>query len=359
MSTMIAAPVNQAVVTRLADSASDAIRWQAFVTRHSRSTGYHSWAWKNVFEKTFGWNAYYLMAERDGEVCGILPLIWQHNRPFTSVLSSMPHLKGGGILADTVEAAESLLSEAQQLALQLKADGVELRHASLLEPCLTLPARTDKVTFVLALQRDEEKMLKALDKKTRNMVRKSMNQGLTAEFDTEGCLGEFYKIFCQNMRELGSPVYAERFFSEIRQAFPANTHICLVRHQGKTIAAALLIGFRNTVEAVWASSLYKYLDLKPNMFMYWNLFRFASERGYDTFDFGRCSIGSGTYRFKMQWGAQEVPLYWHHWRPDGAAVSQPKGSSSIYRLAAWIWQRMPLRLTNAVGPHLIKYLEGI
>jgi FemAB-related protein (PEP-CTERM system-associated) len=359
MSTMIATRTAQAVTTRVAGNASDAARWEAFVARHPQSTAYHGWAWRSVFENTFGWSAFYLIAEQDGEVCGVLPLIWQRNWPVTSVLVSMPHMKGGGLLSDSVEAAEALLTGAQQLALQLKVDCVELRHSLLIEPCMTLPARTDKVTFVLGLERDEEKMLKALDKKARNMVRKSMTHGLTVEFDTENCLDEFYTIFCQNMRELGSPVYGKTFFSEIRQAFPKNIHICLVRHRGKTIAGALLSGFGNTIEAIWASSLYKYLDLKPNMFMYWSMFRFASERGYEVFDFGRCSIGSGTYRFKMQWGAQEVPMYWHQWRPDGASISQPNGTSSVYRFAAWMWQRMPLGVTNTVGPQLIKYLEGV
>ena len=354
-----AAAAEQNVATRLATSASDAARWEAFVSRHPESTSYHAWAWQDAFKNSFGWKPFYLMAEKDGEICGVLPLIWQRNWPVTSALVSMPHLKGGGILASTVAAAEALLAAAQQLAVRMKADCLELRHAALSEPYLGLPARTDKVTFVLGLERDEEKMLKALDGKARNMVRKSMKQGLTVEFDSAGCLDEFYKIYCENMRELGSPVYAKRFFEQIRQALPANTYICIVRHQGQTIAGAFLYGFRNTIEAVWASSLYKYLDLKPNMFMYWNMFRFASERGYDTFDFGRCSIDSGTYRFKKQWGAQELPLYWHQWRPDGAPIAQPKGNSPAFRAASWIWQRLPLPLTNALGPQLIKYLAGI
>jgi hypothetical protein len=95
------------------------------------------------------------------------------------------------------------------------------------------------------------------------------------------------------------------------------------------------------------------------MFMYWQMFRFASEHGYDSFDFGRCSVDSGTFRFKKQWGAQEMPLYWHQWRPDGTAISQPKAANSTYRLVSWIWQRTPLLITNALGPHFIKRLEGI
>ena len=132
-----------------------------------------------------------------------------------------------------------------------------------------------------------------------------------------------------------------------------------VRHQGQPIAGALLYGLRNTIEAVWASSLYKYLEMKPNMFMYWNMFRFASERGYNIFDFGRCSIDSGTYRFKKQWGAQELPLYWHQWRPDGKPIAPPKGDSKAFRFASWMWQRLPLPLTRILGPQLIKFLAGI
>jgi serine/alanine adding enzyme len=367
MSTVVETPlvasagiaVNSASPTvRIAD-ASDGDRWQAFVARHPESTSYHAWAWQTVFEKAFGWRGHYLLAEQNGEVCGVLPLIWQRNWPVTSVLSSVPHMKGGGILADSVEAAESLLAEAQQLALRLKAGALELRHASNPESCAALTMRTDKVTFTLGLEREEEKMLKALDKKTRNMVKKSQSFGMTAEFDTAGSLDEFYKIFCLNMRELGSPVYSRKFLAAIQEAFPGNVHICLVRHQGAVIAGAFLFGFRGTVEAIWASSLYKYLDLKPNMFMYWNMFRFASERGYDTFDFGRCSIGSGTYRFKMQWGAQEVPLYWHQWRADGTAIPAPKSASPALKLVSQIWQRTPLAVTNLVGPQLIKYLEGV
>ena len=359
MSALVATSIEQVLTARLAAATSDQLRWRAFVERHPDATAYHAWGWKTVFEKTFGWDSYYLVAEKEGEISGVLPLIWQRNWPGTSVLSSMPHLKGGGILADTTEAAECLLAEAKQLALRLNANCLELRHASLLEPCMVWPARTDKVTFVLGLEQDEEKMLKALDKKTRNMVRKSMSHGMTAEFDTERSLDEFYRIFCRNMRELGSPAYSKQLFTEIRNAMPKNTHICLVRHQGQVIAGALLFGFRRTIEAIWASSLYKYLDLKPNMFMYWQMFRFASEHGYDSFDFGRCSVDSGTFRFKKQWGAQEMPLYWHQWRPDGAAISQPKAASSAYRLASWIWQRTPLWVTNSLGPHLIKRLEGI
>jgi len=347
----------QEVSIRQAQAGPDAQLWEHFVSRNSHCNSAHRWNWKGVFEESFGWRTFYLMAEEEGSIRGILPLVWQKNWPLTAVLSSVPHLKGGGIVAETPEIEARLLAEARRLAKELQASTLELRHNSSQAQAET--ARTDKVAFVLPLLKDEKERLQALDKKTRNMVKKSLSFGLTAEFNQERALDDFYEIFCCNMRELGSPVYARGFFQAIRRAFPESTHICVVRHQGKAIAAAFLHGFRHSVEAIWASSLSQYRALKPNMFMYWNLFRFAAERGYDEFDFGRSSVGSGTYNFKMQWSAKPVPLYWNYWLGQGSGVPQVNGHSAKVRLVRWTWQRLPLSLTKVLGPQLIKFVPGV
>ena len=36
------------------------------------------------------------------------------------------------------------------------------------------------------------------------------------------------------------------------------------------------------------------------------------------FNFGRCSPGGGTHRFKQQWGGRDVPLHWYQHARDGA-----------------------------------------
>src|SRR5207302_11163595 len=76
----------------------DRDRWDQFVLSHAEGTNYHRWSWKHVFQEVFGWSAIYLLAEENGVVRGILPLIWQKCL-LRSYLSSMPHLKGGGIVA--------------------------------------------------------------------------------------------------------------------------------------------------------------------------------------------------------------------------------------------------------------------
>src|SRR5439155_74702 len=57
--------------------------------------------------------------------------------------------------------------------------------------------------------------------------------------------------------------------------------------------------------------LKEYFALCPNMLLYWETLRMACMNGFRSFDFGRSSRHSGTYRFKVQWGAREEPLFWY------------------------------------------------
>lgn len=335
-------------------SEEDRERWDQFVISHAESTNYHRWAWKYVFQEVFGWPAIYLLAEEGGAVRGILPLIWQKCL-LRSYLSSMPHLKGGGIVADEPEIERLLLTSAIEAVRRTNAEYLELRH--LTQHDLPLVPRQDKVGAVLRIEANSEERLRGLEKKTRNLVRKSLTFGMTAEFGGSALLTEFYEVYRCNMHDLGSPSYSRHFFSQILSDFSAETRICVVRLGGETVAAAFLLGFRGTLEVAWASSYRKFLGLKPNMFLYWNILTFAAEQGYEFLDFGRSSRGSGTYEFKLQWGAVPNQLYWGYWLNGRASLplARPVGMQVTSRM----WRRLPVALTNVLGPKLVGHIPGV
>ena len=337
-----------------ATNEADAQLWDQFVNSHTQCSNYHRWGWKRVIENSFHWPTFYLMATEDGTVLGILPLAWQKSWMFGSFLTSLPFLNCGGVVGESQSAKEALVAEAIALAQRLRAKHLELRHR--LNPELRLPTKTHKVAVVRRVEPDAEKMWAALPHKVRTDIRKGMKSGLTAEFGGEDLLDAFYGVFARNMRDLGTPVYGRHFFSEILKTFPRDTYICIVRHQGKPVASSFLMGHRGTLEAAWSSSLYSYVSMKPNMFLYWRTLSFAGERGYQLFDFGRSSIGSGTHRFKKQWGSQDVPLYWVYWVPEGADLPELNPENPRYRLAIWLWQRLPVSVTKLVGPAIVKRL---
>ncbi len=348
------AGVTKQMKVHLATGEADAQLWEQFVKTHTQSSNYHRWGWKQVIENSFRWPTFYLMAREDTRILGILPLVWQKSWMFGSFLTSLPFLNSGGVAAENQSAKEALVAEAIALAQQLRARYLELRHR--LNPELALPTKTHKVAVVRSIEPDAEKMWAALPHKVRTDIRKGIKSGLTADLGGAELLDAFYGVFARNMRDLGTPVYGRHFFSEILRTFPDDTHICVVSHHGQPVAASFLTGYRGTLEAPWSSSLYSHIAMKPNMFLYWKILCFAGERGYQLFDFGRSTIGSGTHRFKKQWGSQDVPLYWVYWVPEGADLPELNIDNPRYRLAIWLWQRLPVSVTKVVGPAIVKCL---
>ena len=330
-------------------------RWDEFVNSHPECTSYHRWAWKHVFEDVFGWPGIYLLAEQQGKVCGILPLIKQKCM-LRSYLSSMPHLKGGGIVADSREVENLLFESAVDVARHSGATYLELRHHKPHD--LPVVLRQDKVNAVLSIEPDHEQRLKRLDGKARNLVRKSLTFGMTAELGGAELLREFYEVYRHNMHDLGSPSYSRQFFSEILKRFPNDSHICITRLDDKVVAGAFIIGFRETWEVGWASSYREFLKQKPNMFLYWSILCFAAERGYKFLDFGRSSRDSGTYEFKMQWGAVPSDLHWGYWHNSKDAVQEAHGKGGM-QMVSRIWRKLPVAFTNVLGPKLIRHIPGI
>lgn len=332
----------------------DAQLWHQYVDAHPLATNYHRWGWKQVIEASFGWPTYYCMAEENARVHGVLPLVWQKSYLFGSFMTSLPFLNAGGILADTPAAEQALLREAVTLAKRVGVKHLELRHRE--QHDLSLATKKSKVTFVLPVGSDQDKMWKDLGTKMRTKVRKSLSFGMTAEFGGPELLHDFYRVFSLNMRDLGTPVYSPQFFAEIFKAFPQDTHICIARHGRAAVAASFLSGFRDRIEAVWSSSIQKYLAMKPNLFLYWSLLCFSGSKGYRLFDFGRSSVDSGTYEFKQQWGAKPAQLYWDYWLPVGDQLPELNPQNSRYRAAIWLWQKIPVPVTRILGPKIVRCL---
>lgn len=333
----------------------DAAAWERFVESRPDAANYHRWGWKQVIEQSFAWPTYYFWVRDHGQVTGILPLAFQKSPIFGSFLTSLPFFNYGGVLAATPSAEQTLVQAAVELAKSLGVGFLELRHRHQ-HPAVQLPANTHKVTLVRDIQPTEDLLWKSIDKKVRSDIRKSMSYKLTAEVRQDsGAIADFYPIFASNMRDLGTPVYDRRFFENILSAFPNDTFITIVRREATAIASSFLCGFRDTLEVPWSASLRQHLALKPNMLLYWKNLCVASENGYRRFDFGRSWRESGTHRFKLQWEPVEAPLYWHYWTPTGEApsvnVRNPK-----FRVAIAAWQRLPLAITNRIGPCIARCL---
>lgn len=331
----------------------DKQRWEAYVAASNSMTAYHQLGWKQVVEASFGHQTYYLLSERrNGKIDGILPMVQLKSLLFGNFFVSLPYFNYGGIRSDTTEVSSLLLKEAIHIARQNGAAHLEIRETAPLDG--GLPCKTAKVSMRLALPASPEVLWNSFPSKLKSQIRKPQKESFSVRIGGEEELDSFYSVFARNMKQLGTPVYPKSFFLQIMRAFPSSASICVVRDKREAVAAGFLIGFRDTMEIPWASSLREYNRRAPNMLLYWSVLSFAIERGYRIFDFGRSTKGEGTYQFKMQWGATPVPLYWHYWmRGTSGRLPELNPQNKKYRLAIEIWRRLPLAVTQFLGPRIV------
>jgi serine/alanine adding enzyme len=339
-------PLTMAVATE-----ADRLMWDAFVASRPSATGYHEWAWRAVFEHTFGHECLYLMARRAGGVEGVLPLVQINSLLFGRTMTSLPFVNYGGVLTESDRVARSLIDAAADAARERGSRHVELRHTA--RRFVDLPCKQHKVTMRLPLQPG---MWERIDRKVRNQIRKAEQSQLTVHRGGAELIPEFYAVFARNMRDLGTPVYARRLFDEVLRAFPDRTRIVVVRLGSTPIAAGLTYRTRTMIEVPWASSVRDYNSLCPNHLLYWSVIEAAVAEECSLLDFGRSTPEEGTYKFKEQWGAAPVPLHWEYCLLHKGGLPDQSPKNPKFQMAIHTWKRCPLWLANTLGPHIVRWI---
>jgi serine/alanine adding enzyme len=335
--------------------ASSVQAWIDFVAAAPRATLYHDYRWRSVQESVFHNECHYLLArDSGGAVQGVLPLVRLKSPLFGDFLVSVPYLNYGGVLASSDGARDALLTAAAERAASLGVSHVELRHDATVD--LALPARDDKITMLLDLPADEAALWDGFKPKLRSQIRRPEKAGATARVGGGELVKDFYTVFARNMRDLGTPVYPQRFFEAIAATFPESMRIVVVDLEGRPVAAGLTLSHRSTVEIPWASALREANGASVNMLLYWTALRDAVARGARTFDFGRSSKDSGTFKFKEQWGAKPLQLRWHYWLKPGRELPRLTPNNPKFRLAIDLWKKLPVPIANVLGPRIVKYL---
>lgn len=329
--------------------------WRAYVDGAPGASLYHALEWREISQRSFGHRSWYLMVRDSDRVRGVLPVVEMQSTLFGHFFVSLPFLDYGGILADTPECEMALATAAAQLAVKRGARHIELRQPSVATGLTGAgwTVRQHKAALVVALGADQEKIWSGLSSRLRGKIRKANKSG--AMFSVEGseALADFYRVFGLNMRNLGTPVYSPAFFQNILRS-AKDAAILLVRHQGRAIAGAIALRHGDRIELPWICSDYAHASHQVNEFLYWNAITWGCRTGARELDLGRCSVDSGTYRFKEQWNPDIRPLFWYYWLASGDALPELSPSNPKYALAIRCWKHMPVALANRLGPWIVR-----
>ncbi len=335
----------------------DPAAWDAYVSVHPLGVYAHLHGWIETLASTYELRPFRLALASGGRISGLVPLVLFAPPGKERRLISLPYTDAAGIIADDADVAVDLLQAALGLAADLGAEHLELRQAGDVffrphEPdsAITHRPHSFKTGLVRDLPPSSAELWTGLDAKVRNQVRKARKSGCRAETGGIELLDRFYRVFSENMRDLGSPVHAFTLFQTMAASLAGR--IFLVSMAGEAAAGAIVFEKGATLFNPWASSLRRFRPQCPNMLLYWTMLAFGADGGYRRFDFGRSTPGASTCRFKLQWGAEMEPLVWHVFSRRGSHWD-PRQES----LVDAAWKSRDLHASRRQGPDIRRWIS--
>ena len=324
----------------------------------NRGTVFHSLAFREILTESFGYQpAYYAVMDDANEVRGLLPLVQGRDLTLSKAAVSLPFVNHLDICADSDSVRQFVMEHLPSVRTVLGLNYLTLR---LKDQALDDPGwqqNRQHYTFLLPLSDEENEVLSLSSSANRNHVRKVYkNNWFAASFD-RGHLDAFYRVYVRRMKELGSPSPSIRFFRQFFTSMPDRAHLltAIAQDTGEVVGGMLLLASSGdkTLYYPYGAGLVAYNNRYLNNFLYWEAVRLGIRLGLKTLDLGRSQAGSGTYRYKEQWGAVPQQLLYAVYPTRGSGGDLDKNKLHLF---IELWKMLPAGLTDRLGPQLIRYL---
>jgi len=324
-----------------------------FVDHCSEATFFHRSAWQKIITDVFRHHAYFLYAEDEIGIRGILPLAHVKSRLFGNALVALPFAVYGGIAAVDGEAVAVLENAARELASSLGVDHLEFRNVAPRHP--EWPTQDLYVTFRKPILPELEDNMLAIPRKQRAMVRKGIKNELISTVDRN--TDRFFALYADNVHRHGTPAMPKKYFDTLLQVFGQDCEILTVSApDGRPLSSVLSFYFRDEILPYYAGDDESARHLAANDFKYWELMRRACERGIKVFDYGRSKRGTGSFAFKKNWGFEPQSLHYEYCLYKSDAIPQNNPNNPKYRFFIAAWRRMPISVANRLGPYIVRNL---
>jgi serine/alanine adding enzyme len=293
--------------------------WENFVYNHPQGNIFQTPEMVEVYNNTKNYVPLTLAAidSQTDEMTAVVTAALIHEfggllKPFTS----RAIILGGPLYQDNLQGLESvrLLMEQYDIIAGRSALYTEIRNLS---DTTNLPLPHDytyeeHLNFLIDLSVGKEKLWKNLSQSRRHGITKSKKMGITIKEITSGKeLEKFYFIIKDTYKKAHHPLSDKSLFDS------AYTHlvsknlgkIFFAYHENISIAASLLLVYKQQVYAWYRGSLQEYSKFFPNDSLVWHSLEWSSKNNYTIFDFmgaGKPDQKSGIRDFKRQFGGTQV-----------------------------------------------------
>jgi len=336
-------PLTQVVSPR------DIPEWDQIVGRFPKASFFHSAAWADVLQQSYGFRPQYFVRGPLDSPSAILPVMEVASFLTGKRGVSLPFSDQCDPLSRDPVEAHALWKDALAHAKRLSWKYLEVR-GPLTDFCEGKVA-TEFYGHTLDLSGSEQTLSRNVDSSVRRAVRKAEQAGLTTEVShSSEATRIFYRLLGKTRRRHGVPVQPFSFFREIHRAIISQGKGCIVLAKSGLVpvAGAMFFNFGHTAVYKYGGSDPYYQHLRGNNLVMWKAILWHAQNGYERLDFGRTSHdNAGLRSFKLGWGAQENSIAYMRFDCQKSSwLAAPDTSSG--RLSP-LFKRIPLSVSRLVG----------
>jgi CelD/BcsL family acetyltransferase involved in cellulose biosynthesis len=333
-------------------------RWPALCERHPRSSVFHTTAWLQALQRTYGYAPIVYTTspprtELEGGVVFCSVKSWLTGRR----LASLPFSDHCDPLADSHEQLSEIFESLRHILVKERLEYIEIRP--LMRDYLAEPSMKESESFcfhTLDLRPGIETLFQKLHRDSiQRKVKRAEREGLSYEAGrSELLLNHFYGLLLLTRRRHHLPPQPIEWFRNLMTSMRERLKIRLAFYRQRPIAGILTLSHRDTLVYKYGGSDAAYHRLGGMPFLFWNTIREAKGCGIQQFDLGRSDASNqGLLRFKDQWGASRSTLTY------GRISARPlrRGADGVaMRLAKHVFGLMPDGLFTAAGRLLYKHI---
>ena len=326
-------------------------KWESFSLKHGHV--WHSVKWIEIIQATYSFKPLYLFIEKENEIVSILPAF--HVKGLCGLkdeLVSLPHVEAAGILnpAYLDVYLNFIFSEKDFKSFKLYQFGKKLN---------TFPANSVNSIFFLDIPQNEDELIKLFKKRRKRSLKKIKNPEIeiTSHISKESVI-TFLNLLKMRMKEFGTPWHKEIFYWKLFDVFKENLFLLVAKKDGIPVGASVAVRYGNTCYSLYHVIPRKFQKFGISLTLYYYLMEKARSCGIKRFCFGRSQKGTGPYRFKKEFGAEEYPVYIYLFRKrENVLVPETvKFASEKYGWATAFIKRSPMFFLNYMSGNLRKWV---
>lgn len=330
--------------------------WDELLEGFPASTFFHSREWARILRSTYGFLPRYLLLGTVAEPRALLPLM--------RVDSWLTGRRGVGLpfsdecvpLSVDDASLREIVDEARRLALREQWRYLEIRGG-----LHSLEGARPSTVFhghELPLVSDENRLFNGLDSSARRAVRKARAEGVeVAIHHSEEAMAEFLHLLALTRKRHGVPQQPDAFFRNIFRTMVRERKGCIViaRRDRRPISAGLFLEHKKRALYKFGGSDLRFQQHRGSNLVMWKAISDYASRGFQSFDFGRTSLGNeGLRSFKRSWGPNErtISYYRQDCRSSSWTTVADRSSSRLTPL----FRNLPVPVSRVIGAILYRHV---